>query len=106
MPDDVAVTFPSFKGLTPSCARESARSRLRRMCGICGIACVRGQADLDRLGALCERLVHGGLDSFGEYVAGPVAIASRRFSVTYPQAADQTVGNEGAIVDGVPTGDT
>src|SRR5947199_72009 len=105
MPDEVAVTFPSFEGLTPSCGRESARSRLSRMCGICGIACVRGQADLDRLGAMSETLVHRGPDSFGEYADGPVAVAARRLSIIDLETGDQPVGNEDGSVHVVQNGE-
>src|SRR5437763_14209711 len=75
------------------------------MCGICGIACVRGQADLDRLGAMSETLVHRGPDSFGEYADGPVAIAARRLSIIDLETGDQPVGNEDGSVHVVQNGE-
>src|SRR5437763_528518 len=75
------------------------------MCGICGIACVRGQADLARLGAMSETLVHRGPDSFGEYVDGPVALAARRLSIIDLETGDQPIGNEDGSVHVVQNGE-
>ena len=61
------------------------------MCGICGLA---GSPDRDRLEAMSATLVHRGPDSAGEYVDGPVALASRRLSIIDLAGGDQPIGNE------------
>src|SRR6478752_8396740 len=43
------------------------------VCGICGIATTRGNADLEELRAMSDLLVHRGPDSAGEYVDGGIA---------------------------------
>jgi asparagine synthase (glutamine-hydrolysing) len=61
------------------------------MCGICGIA---GAPDRARLEAMSTLLEHRGPDSSGEYVQGPVALASRRLSIIDLAGGDQPIANE------------
>src|SRR6266568_2788417 len=75
------------------------------MCGICGIAAVRGRADLDRVAAMSATLVHRGSDSFGKYVDGPVALAARRLSIIDLETGDQPIGNEDGTVHVVQNGE-
>ncbi len=64
------------------------------MCGICGIATARGDADLGVLRAMSELLVHRGPDSAGEYADGGVALAARRLSIIDLEGGDQPIANE------------
>ena len=75
------------------------------MCGICGIAAPRGQADLDRLAAMSATLAHRGPDSFGEYVDGPVALAARRLSIIDLETGDQPIASEDGDVHVVQNGE-
>src|SRR3954449_9623808 len=75
------------------------------MCGICGIASAHGPADVDRLAAMSETLVHRGPDSFGEHVDGPVALAARRLSIIDLETGDQPIGNEDGSVHVVQNGE-
>ena len=75
------------------------------MCGICGIAAPRGQADLDRLAAMSATLAHRGPDSFGEYVDGPVAVAARRLSIIDLETGDQPIASEDGDVHVVQNGE-
>src|SRR3954449_395860 len=75
------------------------------MCGICGIASAHGPADVDRLAAMSETLVHRGPDSFGEHVDGPGALAARRLSIIDLETGDQPIGNEDGSVHVVQNGD-
>ena len=61
------------------------------MCGICGLA---GSPDRERLIAMSAALEHRGPDSFGEFVDGPVALASRRLSIIDIAGGDQPIANE------------
>ena len=61
------------------------------MCGICGIA---GSPDRARLEAMSAMLEHRGPDAAGEYVEGPVALASRRLSIIDLAGGDQPILNE------------
>src|SRR3954468_21820699 len=75
------------------------------MCGICGIASAHGPADVDRLAAMSETLVHRGPDSFGEYVDGAVALAARRLSIIDLATGDQPIGNEDGTLHVVQNGE-
>src|SRR5579872_6704300 len=61
------------------------------MCGICGMA---GAPDRARLETMSATLVHRGPDASGEYVEGPVALASRRLSIIDLAGGDQPIWNE------------
>jgi asparagine synthase (glutamine-hydrolysing) len=64
------------------------------VCGICGIATTRGNADLEELRAMSDLLVHRGPDSAGEYVDGGIALAARRLSILDLEHGDQPIANE------------
>jgi asparagine synthase (glutamine-hydrolysing) len=64
------------------------------MCGICGIATTRGDADLETLRAMSDLLAHRGPDSAGEHVDGGVALAARRLSIIDLEGGDQPIANE------------
>ena len=61
------------------------------MCGICGMA---GSPDRARLEAMSATLEHRGPDASGEYVDGPIALASRRLSIIDLAGGDQPIANE------------
>ena len=61
------------------------------MCGICGIA---GHPDRGRLERMSAALEHRGPDNAGEFVEGPVALASRRLSIIDLAGGDQPIFNE------------
>src|SRR5438067_2145201 len=61
------------------------------MCGICGIA---GSPDRSRLEAMSAMLEHRGPDAAGEFLDGPVALASRRLSIIDLAGGDQPILNE------------
>src|SRR5690348_14300855 len=61
------------------------------MCGICGIA---GSPDRARLEAMSAMLEHRGPDAAGEFLDGPVALASRRLSIIDLAGGDQPILNE------------
>src|SRR5437868_181909 len=61
------------------------------MCGICGIA---GAPDRARLEAMSAMLEHRGPDAAGEFLDGPVALASRRLSIIDLAGGDQPIFNE------------
>src|SRR5579862_3902913 len=61
------------------------------MCGICGMA---GAPDRTRLEAMSALLAHRGPDAAGEYLDGPVALASRRLSIIDLAGGDQPIFNE------------
>jgi asparagine synthase (glutamine-hydrolysing) len=61
------------------------------MCGICGLA---GAPDRARLEAMSAMLENRGPDASGEYVQGPVALASRRLSIIDLAGGDQPIFNE------------
>jgi len=75
------------------------------MCGICGIATTRGQADPERVAVMSATLVHRGPDTFGEYVDGPVALAARRLSIIDLETGDQPIANEDGSVHVVQNGE-
>jgi asparagine synthase (glutamine-hydrolysing) len=64
------------------------------VCGICGIATTRGDADLEALRAMSDLLVHRGPDSAGEHIDGAVALAARRLSILDLEHGDQPIANE------------
>jgi len=61
------------------------------VCGICGLAGAPDRALLERMSASLE---HRGPDSTGEFVEGPVALASRRLSIIDLAGGDQPIANE------------
>jgi asparagine synthase (glutamine-hydrolysing) len=62
------------------------------VCGICGIA---GEgADRARLEAMSATLEHRGPDASGDYLEGPVGLASRRLSIIDLAGGDQPIRNE------------
>jgi len=61
------------------------------MCGICGIA---GHPDRERLERMSAALEHRGPDNAGDFVDGPVALASRRLSIIDLAGGDQPISNE------------
>ena len=61
------------------------------MCGICGIA---GHPDRDELERMSAALEHRGPDNAGEFLEGPVALASRRLSIIDLAGGDQPIFNE------------
>ncbi|HEY8027933.1 MAG TPA: asparagine synthase (glutamine-hydrolyzing) [Gaiellaceae bacterium] len=61
------------------------------MCGICGMA---GAPDRARLEAMSAMLENRGPDAAGEYVEGPVALASRRLSIIDLAGGGQPIFNE------------
>src|SRR6478736_4014651 len=64
------------------------------VCGICGIATTRGNADLEELRGMSDLLVHRGPDSAGEHVDGGIALAARRLSIIDLEHGDQPIANE------------
>jgi asparagine synthase (glutamine-hydrolysing) len=64
------------------------------VCGICGIATTRGDADLESLRRMGDLLAHRGPDSSGEHVDGGVAFAARRLSILDLEHGDQPISNE------------
>jgi asparagine synthase (glutamine-hydrolysing) len=64
------------------------------VCGICGIATTRGDADLDVLRRMSDLLVHRGPDSAGEHADGGIAVAARRLSILDLEHGDQPIANE------------
>src|SRR3954453_10857831 len=70
------------------------------MCGIAGIANTHNRpADKGVLDAMSRAIFHRGPDDAGEYVDGPVALASRRLSIIDLAGGKQPITNEdGSIV--------
>lgn len=65
------------------------------MCGICGIIRFDGQpADPTVINVMRTSLLHRGPDDYGQYVAGPVAIANLRLSIIDLQTGRQPIANE------------
>src|SRR4051794_35142126 len=88
------------------CARRSGTDRrLRRMCGICGIASMRGAVDPDRLRRMAETLYHRGPDSEGAHVDGAIGLAARRLAIIDLAGGDQPIANEDGSVVVVQNGE-
>src|SRR3954454_20801919 len=88
------------------CARRSGTDRrLRRMCGICGIASMRGAVDPDRLRRMAETLYHRAPDSEGAHVDGAIGIAARRLAIIDLTGGDQPIANEDGSVVVVQNGE-
>src|SRR3954452_22525575 len=88
------------------CARRSGTDRrLRRMCGICGIASMRGAVDPDRLRRMAETLYHRGPDSEGAHVDGAIGLAARRLAIIDLAGGDQPIANEDGTVVVVQKGE-
>ncbi len=75
------------------------------MCGICGIASLRGAVDRACLEAMNQTLVHRGPDSDGFFVEGGVGIAARRLSIIDLETGDQPIGNEDGSIHVVQNGE-
>jgi asparagine synthase (glutamine-hydrolysing) len=75
------------------------------MCGICGIVSASGPADSERLARMSSKLVHRGPDSYGTYVEGPVALATRRLAIIDLATGDQPIANEDETVHVVQNGE-
>jgi asparagine synthase (glutamine-hydrolysing) len=75
------------------------------MCGICGIASMRGTADPERLAAMSAALAHRGPDSDGSFVDGPVGLASRRLAIIDLADGDQPIANEDGTIVVVQNGE-
>jgi asparagine synthase (glutamine-hydrolysing) len=74
------------------------------MCGICGIASLRG-VDAGHLTAMRETLVHRGPDSAGIVVDGACGLAARRLSIIDLETGDQPLSNEAGTVHVVQNGE-
>ncbi len=75
------------------------------MCGICGIASTRGDADPAQLEAMSATLVHRGPDSDGALLDGPVGLAARRLAIIDLETGDQPIANEDGTVRVVQNGE-
>jgi asparagine synthase (glutamine-hydrolysing) len=64
------------------------------MCGICGIASIRGTIDPDRLAAMSATLVQRGPDSDGTFAEGPIGLAARRLAIIDLETGDQPITRE------------
>jgi asparagine synthase (glutamine-hydrolysing) len=75
------------------------------VCGICGIASVRGAVDPARLAEMSATLVHRGPDSDGTFVDGGIGLAARRLSIIDLEHGDQPIANEDGAVHVVQNGE-
>jgi asparagine synthase (glutamine-hydrolysing) len=76
------------------------------VCGICGIADLRGRpVDPGVLAAMNETLVHRGPDSAGMHVDGGVGLAMRRLSIIDLAGGEQPIANETGDVNVVHNGE-
>ena len=75
------------------------------MCGICGIATIRGAADPERLRRMSETLVHRGPDSEGTHLDAGVGLAARRLAIIDLTGGDQPIANEDGSVVVVQNGE-
>jgi len=75
------------------------------MCGICGIASVRGAVDRERLAAMSSTLTHRGPDSDGSFVDGGVGLAARRLAIIDVGGGDQPIANEDGTCTVVQNGE-
>jgi asparagine synthase (glutamine-hydrolysing) len=76
------------------------------VCGICGIADVRGErVDEDALRAMNATLVHRGPDSEGTLFDGPVGLAMRRLSIIDLAGGEQPIANEDGTIHVVQNGE-
>lgn len=77
------------------------------MCGIAGIVNTNNQpVDAQVLAAMSRAILHRGPDDAGEYVEGPVALASRRLSIIDLAGGKQPITNEDGSVVIVYNGET
>lgn len=77
------------------------------MCGIAGIINTNNRpADVEILNAMSRALHHRGPDDAGEYVNGPVALASRRLSIIDLAGGKQPITNEDGSIVTVYNGET
>ena len=77
------------------------------MCGICGMASIRGgdAPDRDVLARMNEAITHRGPDSDGFFCQGPVALAMRRLSIIDLEGGDQPIANEDGSVTVIQNGE-
>jgi asparagine synthase (glutamine-hydrolysing) len=75
------------------------------VCGIAGIATVRGGADPDRLAAMSAALAHRGPDADGAHLDGPVGLAARRLAIIDLEHGDQPLATEDGSVVVVQNGE-
>ena len=75
------------------------------MCGICGVARLKGAAEQEHVEAMAATLVHRGPDSDGFLFDGPVALAARRLSIIDLEHGDQPIANEDRTVYVVQNGE-
>lgn len=64
------------------------------MCGICGIAANKGDADRATLKGMSDRLVHRGPDDEGLYLSDGVGLANRRLSIIDLPGGHQPIHDE------------
>jgi asparagine synthase (glutamine-hydrolysing) len=76
------------------------------MCGICGLASLKGQpVDPVLLERMNDTLLHRGPDSGGTHIDGAVGIAARRLSIIDLETGDQPLSNEDGTVTVVQNGE-
>src|SRR5579864_8736839 len=75
------------------------------MCGICGIASLRGAVDRGRLAAMSATLAHRGPDSEGTFLDGGVGLAARRLAIIDLSGGDQPIANEDGTCTVVQNGE-
>ena len=77
------------------------------MCGIAGELRLRTgeRADVARVQAMCDAIVHRGPDDFGGYVDREVALGMRRLSIVDVAGGQQPLGNEDGTVQVVCNGE-
>ena len=77
------------------------------MCGIAGELRVTAgeRADVERVRAMCEVMVHRGPDSFGAFHDGEVALGMRRLAIVDVAGGQQPLGNEDGSVQVVCNGE-
>lgn len=77
------------------------------MCGICGIAALRPEAEISasRLEQMCEALRHRGPDDVGHLVQDEVALAMRRLSIIDLEHGQQPMSNESGDVYAIQNGE-
>ncbi len=68
------------------------------MCGIAGELRFDGNADLARVRAMCDRIIHRGPDDEGFHVDGRAAIGMRRLSIIDLSTGHQPISNEDGSV--------
>lgn len=76
------------------------------MCGIAGyLTRDRAFADPSLLERMCHRLRHRGPDSFGSFIAPPVALGHQRLSIIDLSTGEQPLGNEDGSIQVIFNGE-